>query len=78
MPAAVDRVLRRLRGGVDLVVLDPPRAGAGRAVMAEMARRGPRAVAYVSCDPATLARRWRRRPGGDTASVRCAPSTCSP
>ncbi len=52
----VDRVLRRLRGGVDLVVLDPPRAGAGRAVMAEIARRGPRAVAYVSCDPATLAR----------------------
>lgn len=53
---SVDRVLRRLRGGVDLVVLDPPRAGAGRAVMAGILRRGPRAVAYVSCDPATLAR----------------------
>lgn len=53
---SVDRVLRRLRGGVDLVVLDPPRAGAGRAVIAEIARRRPRAIAYVSCDPATLAR----------------------
>ncbi|MFT3874970.1 MAG: TRAM domain-containing protein [Propioniciclava sp.] len=53
---SVDRVLRRVRGRVDLVVLDPPRAGAGRAVIAEVLRRRPRAVAYVSCDPATLAR----------------------
>ncbi len=41
---------------VDLVVLDPPRAGAGRDVVAAIAARSPRAVAYVACDPATLAR----------------------
>ncbi len=41
---------------VDLVVLDPPRSGAGAAVCAAIAARTPRAVAYVACDPAALAR----------------------
>ena len=41
---------------LDLVVLDPPRTGAGRAVVDAIADRGPRAVAYVACDPAVLAR----------------------
>lgn len=40
----------------DLVVLDPPREGARRAVVEAVARRTPRAVAYVACDPAALAR----------------------
>lgn len=40
----------------DLVVLDPPRAGAGAKVVKQIAARAPRAIAYVSCDPATLAR----------------------
>lgn len=39
----------------DLVVLDPPRAGAGRAVMQALTAAGPRSICYVSCDPATLA-----------------------
>jgi tRNA/tmRNA/rRNA uracil-C5-methylase (TrmA/RlmC/RlmD family) len=41
---------------VDLVVLDPPRSGAGRQVVAAVAARRPRAVAYVACDPAAFAR----------------------
>ena len=40
----------------DLVVLDPPRTGAGAAVVRTIAAAGPRAVAYVSCDPASFAR----------------------
>ncbi len=40
----------------DLVVLDPPREGARRKVVAQIADRAPRAVAYVACDPAALAR----------------------
>jgi tRNA/tmRNA/rRNA uracil-C5-methylase (TrmA/RlmC/RlmD family) len=41
---------------VDLVVLDPPREGARRTVVEAVAARHPRAVAYVACDPAALAR----------------------
>lgn len=40
----------------DLVVLDPPRTGAGRGVAAAVAALGPRVAAYVACDPAALAR----------------------
>ena len=40
----------------DLVVLDPPREGAKRKVVEQVVARGPRAVAYVACDPAALAR----------------------
>ena len=40
----------------DLVVLDPPRVGAKRKVVEQVVDRRPRAVAYVACDPAALAR----------------------
>ncbi|WP_270889173.1 class I SAM-dependent RNA methyltransferase [Pedococcus sp. 5OH_020] len=40
----------------DLVVLDPPRTGAGRLVLRQVAELRPRAVVYVACDPAALAR----------------------
>ena len=39
-----------------VVVLDPPRAGAGQAVSRLLAGTGARAVVYVACDPASLAR----------------------
>ncbi len=52
----VESGLARLPARVDLVVLDPPRAGAGAKVIKSVLARAPRAVAYVACDPAALAR----------------------
>ncbi|MCW2870866.1 class I SAM-dependent RNA methyltransferase [Actinacidiphila oryziradicis] len=40
----------------DLIVLDPPRAGAGRAAVKHLASLDARRIAYVACDPAALAR----------------------
>jgi tRNA/tmRNA/rRNA uracil-C5-methylase (TrmA/RlmC/RlmD family) len=51
----VDRALAG-SGRTDVVVLDPPRTGARREVVGAVAARSPRAVAYVACDPAALAR----------------------
>jgi tRNA/tmRNA/rRNA uracil-C5-methylase (TrmA/RlmC/RlmD family) len=50
------RLLEDLQMAPDIVVLDPPRAGAGRDVLAAVLALGPRAVGYVGCDPAALAR----------------------
>ncbi|MGL5810282.1 MAG: class I SAM-dependent RNA methyltransferase [Nocardioides sp.] len=49
----------RLASGYDVVVLDPPRAGAKRRVVEQIIARSPRAIAYVACDPAALARDLR-------------------
>ncbi|MEU7027706.1 TRAM domain-containing protein [Streptomyces sp. NPDC046275] len=41
---------------VDLIVLDPPRAGAGKQTVHHLTDLGARRIAYVACDPAALAR----------------------
>jgi 23S rRNA (uracil1939-C5)-methyltransferase len=56
----------------DVVLLNPPRAGVDARVTAALdgVAQPPRAIVYVSCDPATLARDVARLPGYRVASLR--------
>ncbi|HWH98622.1 MAG TPA: TRAM domain-containing protein [Pseudolysinimonas sp.] len=63
--ARVDGYLRGLAGAsigerarlaAATVVLDPPRAGAGAAVLDPLAALGPAQIVYVACDPVAFAR----------------------
>jgi 23S rRNA (uracil1939-C5)-methyltransferase len=56
---------------VDAVVLNPPRTGVDARVteILESARIKPRVIAYVSCNPATLARDIARMPGYRIVSI---------
>ena len=51
----VTKVITRF-SHADVVVLDPPREGAGKDVVENLARIAPRTIVYVACDPAALAR----------------------
>jgi tRNA/tmRNA/rRNA uracil-C5-methylase (TrmA/RlmC/RlmD family) len=51
----VAKLLPRV-SAADVVVLDPPREGAGKDVISLITALNPRAIVYVACDPAALAR----------------------
>ena len=61
---SVEKVIEELPETVDVVVLDPPRAGAGPALCEQIAARAPAVIVYVACDPAAL--------GRDTAALMAA------
>jgi 23S rRNA (uracil1939-C5)-methyltransferase len=52
----VEAFLNKTGEAPDFVVLDPPRAGLGQAAAQKLAEIGPAEIAYLSCDPSTLAR----------------------
>jgi 23S rRNA (uracil1939-C5)-methyltransferase len=54
-------------GPYGFVVADPPRQGLSRGMRRYLIRRGPSLFAYVSCDPAVLARDSRELLGGGYA-----------
>lgn len=54
--ARVERVTDALVPSPDVVVLDPPRAGAGKDVVAAVAAADPSRIVHVGCDPAAFAR----------------------
>lgn len=54
--AAQASAAERARLARGVVLLDPPRAGAGREVVDRIAGLGPASVVYVACDPVALAR----------------------
>lgn len=54
--AEVERAIERMKEKLDLIVLDPPRAGLEPGAAARLARMGAQRITYVSCEPPTLAR----------------------
>lgn len=64
-------VAQRERLSRGVVLLDPPRAGAGRDVVESIAALSPHTVVYVACDPVALARDLAtfRDAGYETSSV---------
>jgi 23S rRNA (uracil1939-C5)-methyltransferase len=51
-----EEFLRKTSEKPDFVVLDPPRSGLGAEAAAKLAQLGAAEIAYLSCDPSTLAR----------------------
>jgi 23S rRNA (uracil1939-C5)-methyltransferase len=70
---AAETVLPGLEFKADMVVMDPPRSGVDKIVLDEMVKMKPTLIAYVSCDPATLARDTRRLLSGGYQLERVTP-----
>ena len=51
-----EEVLPEVEGAFDLAVVDPPRGGIHPAALRALAEKRPRRIAYISCEPTTLAR----------------------
>jgi tRNA/tmRNA/rRNA uracil-C5-methylase (TrmA/RlmC/RlmD family) len=67
----VARLITRF-SSADVIVLDPPREGAGKDVIEHCVALKPRTIVYVACDPAALARdtAYLREGGYDLVAMR--------
>lgn len=65
----VERAIAGLTAPPRVVVLDPPRAGAGRDVIDAVAAAGAERVVHVGCDPASFARDIGLYLGTDSGST---------
>ena len=59
-----EEVIPYLEAKPDIVLVDPPRAGLDKSVVDGILKLNPRVIAYVSCDPSTLARDAARLSNG--------------
>ena len=66
--ANVEDFLAKWRDRPDFVVLDPPRAGVATPALLRLVNLAPARIAYLSCDPATLARDLAVLAGNDQKS----------
>ncbi len=53
---AIAELARKLGNDVRSIILDPPRAGAGKSVIDAIAKTGAKQVTLIACDPASAAR----------------------
>ena len=51
----VEQKLKKIKN-IDIIILDPPRNGAGKQVINQIIDKKPKSIVYVSCDPISLAR----------------------
>lgn len=58
---------------VDVVFMDPPRAGSDEAFLASVVKLAPKRVVYISCNPETLGRDLRYLTGHGYRAVECTP-----
>jgi 23S rRNA (uracil1939-C5)-methyltransferase len=69
----VEKALPALDLKPDIILVDPPRSGLDRRVVDGILALAPRHLAYVSCDPSTLARDAKRLAAGGYESVQVTP-----
>ena len=51
----VEQKLGKIKS-IDVIILDPPRNGAGKQVIHQIIDKRPKSIVYVSCEPSSLAR----------------------
>jgi 23S rRNA (uracil1939-C5)-methyltransferase len=71
--ASAEEVLGHMDIKAEAVILDPPRAGLDNKVLDALVSMAPGQIAYVSCDPSTLARDASRLINGGYELVRITP-----
>lgn len=70
---AAEDVLPGLKVPADAVIVDPPRAGLAKTALDALLRLAPDHLAYVSCDPSTLARDAKRLLAGGYRLLQATP-----
>lgn len=69
----VDMAADKGQGEVDVVFMDPPRAGSDEAFLSSVVKLSPKKVVYVSCNPETLARDLKYLTKHGYEAVECTP-----